>query len=109
MRKFPVVVAAILVIATPALADAFARQPKDGAFWLNDQAWPDPQAHPVKPPAPRFTLTYTDGVASRLGVTDGRLDLFERRLNGPGESGPAFVGAVDHGAAEIRLRWNPGE
>jgi hypothetical protein len=77
------------------------------AFWLNDQAWRDPKAHPEKPPRPKFPKTYLDGVASRFGPSDGRADLFEHRLGGAWS--PALVGAVDNGAAMIRLRWRSPE
>lgn len=98
-----------VLAATPATADGLILpgvQHHGRAFWLNDQAWHDPQAHPDKPPKARFTTTYLDGVASRFGVGSGHFDLFDKL---DGESGPAVGATVDHGAPMLTLRWNTNE
>ncbi len=107
MRKFFIAAAILSATAAPAMADDFGRH-QGRAFWLNDQAWPNPQNPPVRRTAPKFTLTYTDAIAERLGVSGGRMDFFEHRL-GSGETGPALVGTVDGGHALLALRWHPGE
>jgi hypothetical protein len=81
------------------------------AFWLNSQAWPNPpnpqdDTATTSQPKPRFTMTYTDGVASRFHHSDGG-GLFSQKLGGAGA--PALVGTVDHGAALLVLRWRSGE
>ena len=101
------VIFAIGVLAvTPASADGFILPGTHHgrAFWLNDQAWHDPQAHPEKPAKAQFTTTYLDGVASRLGVGQGHFDLFQK-LDG----GPSVGATVDHGAPMLTLRWNTNE
>jgi hypothetical protein len=99
-----------VLAATPAAADGFnlpSAQHHGRAFWLNDQAWPDPQAHPQKPPKAKFTTTYLDGVASRFGIGPGQKNIFEQKLGG--EGAPAVGATVDHGAPMLTLRWNTGE
>jgi hypothetical protein len=107
------VIAILWALATSAAADEMGRP--DGrhgrAFWLNSQAWPNPPNPPdepatASPPKPRFTMTYTDGVASRLHHSEGG-GLFSQKLGGVGA--PALVGTVDHGAALLVLRWRSGE
>jgi hypothetical protein len=99
-----------VIVATPAAAGGFTMpgvQHHGRAFWLNDQAWPDPQAHPAKPPKAKFTTTYLDGIASRFGIGADRMNVFEQKLGGAG--GPAIGATVDHGAPMLTLRWNTGE
>lgn len=102
-----------VVAASPAIAGGFnmpGAQHHGRAFWLNDQNWFDPQAHPKKAPKAKFTTTYLDGVASRftaMAGTGGHGDLFERKLGGA--YAPAFVATVDQGAPMLMLRWHPGE
>ncbi|MEI9933026.1 MAG: hypothetical protein WDM89_21460 [Rhizomicrobium sp.] len=82
------------------------------AFWLNDQAWPITRPDSgTKPPPPKFTKTYMDGLASRFRVgTSGHFDLFERKVGEDfGIPAPALVGTIDHGAAMVEMRWNPGQ
>ncbi len=78
------------------------------AFWLDNQAWPSPAA--AKPANPRFTLTYTDGLAQRFGVGNGHTDLFSSTLDGSDEPGvPTLQGTVDGGGPKLVLRWHPDE
>ena len=105
-----VIFALVVVGATPASAGGFSlpgAEHHGRAFWLNDQTWRDPQAHPAKTPKAKFTTTYLDGVASRFGAGTGHADLFQRKLGGA--YGPAFVATVDNGAPMLMLRWHPGE
>jgi hypothetical protein len=109
-----VIFALVVVGATPAWAAGFSLpgvQHHGRAFWLNDQAWHDPQAHPAKAPKAKFTTTYLDGVAARFaaaaGTGGGHGDLFEQKLGGA--YAPAVVGTVDNGAPMLMLRWHPGE
>jgi hypothetical protein len=100
----------VALATTPASAGGFTMpglQHHGRAFWLNDQAWRDPQAHLAAAPKGKFTTTYLDGIASRFGAGTGHADLFEQKLGG--ESAPAFVATVDHGAPMLMLRWHPGE
>ena len=99
-----------VLAATPAWAEGFnlpGAVHHGRAFWLNDQAWHDPQAHPAKPPKAKFTTTYLDGVASRFGVGADHMNPLEQKLGGAG--GPAVGATVDHGAPMLTLRWNTNE
>jgi hypothetical protein len=105
-----VVFALGVMVSTSASAAGFfmpGTQHHGRAFWLNDQTWPDPQAHPPKQPKAKFTTTYLDGVASRFGVGGDHAELFGQKLGGA--SGPAIGATVDHGAPMLTLRWNSGE
>jgi hypothetical protein len=66
---------------------------------------------PDSAPPPKFTKTYVDGVVSRFSLgTSEHFDLFERKLGmSLGIPAPSVVGTVDHGAAMLEMRWNPGE
>ena len=105
-----IIFALVAVAATPASAGGFSlpgAEHHGRAFWLNDQTWRDPQAHPAKAPKAKFTTTYLDGVASRFGVGTGRAELFGQKLGGA--AGPAVGATVDHGAPMLTLRWNTNE
>jgi hypothetical protein len=110
MRTFFTATTIVLTFATSAAADDLGRlgnrQQHGRAFWLSNQAWPNPQDQAPGQPKPKFTMTYTDGVAERLHL-DGSRDLFAQKLGG--EGGPALVGTMDHGAALLALRWRMGE
>lgn len=105
-------VAFAALIACPAIADDFTsqleRNHQSRAFWLHNQAWPITQPDSTSNRRPhQFTLTYMDGIASRIEIgPGGRVDLFQDRLGG---SGTALVGYVQSGAAMLSLRWRPGE
>ena len=99
--------AILWALTATAAADEIGRS--DGhhgrAFWLN-QAWPNPQDDTNTAPKPKFTMTYTDGVASRFHGADGG-GLFAQKLGGAGA--PALVGTMSHGAPVLELRWRMGE
>ena len=98
-----------VMVSTSASAAGFVMpgtQHHGRAFWLNDQTWHDPQAHPPKPPKAKFTTTYLDGVASRFGVGE-HAELFAQKLGG--RSGPAIGATFDHGAPMLTLHWNTNE
>jgi hypothetical protein len=101
------VLAILWALTATAAADEVGRP--DGhhgrAFWLN-QAWPNPQDDASSQPKPKFTMTYTDGIASRFHGTDGG-GFFAQKLGGSGA--PALVGTVSHGAPVLELRWRMGE
>lgn len=102
-----------MLAATPAVAGALSlpgASHHGRAFWMNDQVWHDPQAHPPKTQALRFTMTYLDGVASRFRLgPEGHANLFEHKLGGSDVGVPALVGTVNDGAPMLMLRWNTGE
>ena len=108
MRTVLAVAAAAVIASTPVWADSFSPHSSARAFWLN-APWPADADRNARPAAPKFTKTYTDGLARRFGVGGGHLDFFERKLGPDGEAGPALVGTVDHGAPSIVLRWHPGD
>jgi hypothetical protein len=100
--------------ATPAMAGGFnfpGNSHNSRAFWMNDQAWHDPQAHPPKPAPQKFTTTYLDGVAARFRLEGafGHGNLFERKLGGSDVGMPALSGTINDGAAKISLTWHLGE
>jgi hypothetical protein len=106
------IVALAVLVATPALADDFGaldlRHP-DRMNGLGNR-WAMRQRQIDSTPKPKFTMTYTAGIAARFGVgPGGHVDLFERRLGSGGPSAPALVGTFDNGAAMVALRWHPGE
>ncbi|MBV8977639.1 MAG: hypothetical protein JO261_00735 [Alphaproteobacteria bacterium] len=99
--------------AMPALADDLAQPPLQGHdLWrssplqLSRRLQPTAPQPPTAPP-PRFTMTYTAGVARRLGLDNGNLDMFEHKLGGSGA--PGIAAGVQNGTAKIELRWHPGE
>ena len=47
-----------------------------------------------------------DVLGNLLGVHDGRWDLLS---DSAAEDGPVLAGTFRRGAAEIQLRWHPGE
>jgi hypothetical protein len=99
-------IAIVWALATPAEADDLSRiegRQHGRAFWLSTPGWPTPPDEPDSHPKPKFTMTYTDGVAARLHLSGGNSDLFARKLGGWGT--PAIVGTMDHGAALVALRW----
>lgn len=107
MTRVLAVALAMFVATVPAAADDFGGRHDSRAFWLKNQSWPNPRAQADSHPAPRWTMTYTEGVAKRFGMGGGHMDLFERKLGG--ESGPGLVGTVEGGAPTLELRWHPGE
>ena len=107
MTRVLAIAVAVFALATPALAEDFGNRHDSRAFWLKNQSWPNPRAQADSHPAPRWTMTYTEGVAKRFGMGGGHMDLFERKLGG--ESGPGLVGTVEGGAPTLELRWHPGE
>jgi len=48
-----------------------------------------------------------EALGRRLGVHNGRWDMFDATLAGKG--GPMIAGTVRKNAAEIQLRWRPDE
>jgi hypothetical protein len=100
----------VWALATSAVADDLGRlegrQQHGRAFWLNNQAWPNPQDQSPGQTKPPFTMTYTDGVAARLHLGSSS-DFFAEKLGGTGA--PALVGTVNHGAGMLELRWRMGE
>ncbi len=105
MTRVVAVALALFAVAAPALADDFGTRHDSRAFWLKNQSWPNPREQADNRPAPRWTMTYTEGVAKRFGMGSG--NFFERKLGG--ESGPGLVGTVEGGAPTLELRWHPGE
>lgn len=108
MTRILLIALTLSVAAVPAAADEFGRHRQTRAFWLNEQGWsnPEPQSA-AKAPKPKYTMTYTQGVAERLGLSGGHAELFERKLGGT--SGPALAGTLDDGAAKLVLRWHTDE
>ncbi len=102
-------VAIVWALTATAAADEPGRS--DGrherAFWLSSQAWPNPQDDAAGQPKPKFTMTYTEGVASRFHSGDGGGGFFAQKLGGAGA--PALVGTMSHGAPVLELRWRTGE
>ncbi len=97
--------AAILILGATSVAAAAGDL--DGhhharAFWLDAQPWPNPQpgaASDAQPTDPRFAMTYTDALAARLGVGDGRAQFFSANLDRDDPQGPKLMGTIDSGAA----------
>lgn len=50
-----------------------------------------------------YAMSYTDEVAGRLGVQDGRWEAFDTRSSDP--LVPSFKGGVDSGGAMLKLQW----
>lgn len=107
MKQALLIALGLSCAASSALADGFGRHREIRAFWLNEQTLRQQQGADDQAPKPKFTMTYTEGVAERLGLSGGHADLFERKLGG--SSGPAFAGTIDDGGAKLVLRWHPDE
>jgi hypothetical protein len=107
------IVALAILVATPAFADDFGALDLKHPGRMNfpgSNRWVMRQSQIDSTPKPKFTMTYTAGIASRFGIgPGGHVDLFERRLGSGGPSAPALVGTFDNGAAMVALRWHPGE
>lgn len=109
MRVVLAAIAILIATGAAAQADDLSGRQHTRAFWLSDQAWPNPTDHPKLIRDPRFGGTYTDNLAARLGVVNGRAEFFDQSLDGSERGGPKLVGSVDHGAAKVVLRWRPDE
>ncbi len=110
MRAILAAIFALAATAAQASDDDIAPGRHHGrAFWLSDPNRPGAVYKTDAAPQSQFTLTYTDGLARRLGVVDGHADFLDGILNDPDVPGPKFVGSVDGGGAKILLRWHPGE
>ena len=102
MKRVLAVLLAMFAATVPAVADDFGNRHDSRAFWLKNQNWPNPREQADNHPAPRWTTTYTEGVAKRFGMGGGHMDFFERRLGGEGGPGqsPASEGESGRGAEE---------
>ena len=113
MKRVLLIALGLSFTAGPAAADELllpGRHHEGRAFWLNNQAWPNPRTESgAKLDAPKFTKTYMDGVASRFGAGSAHMDFFDRKLGGSGPFSPQLAGTVDGGGAKFVLRWHPGE
>jgi len=89
--------------ATQVMADELGQPSQGRAFWRSG-IFPQTQTRTIPP---RFTTTYTEGVARKLGLGQEQEGLAEHRLGGPGS--PGVAASFEHGAPEIELRWHPGE
>ena len=107
-------VAAMLILSVlPATADDFGRA-QGGAFWLKDQPWPNTRRDAATTSSTatrlRYTKNYTDELAARLGVVNGRAEFFHQRLTGSSDAAsPALVGSFGRGGAMVAFRWHPGD
>ena len=99
MRVF--VIAAFL--STIAAASAGELDGRSHAWLPDDPKSPAPYA-PAKPWLGREKLG--DVLGNLLGVHDGRWDILS---DAAAEGGPVLAGTFRRGAAEIQLRWHPGE
>ena len=64
----------------------------------------------LRPDAPwARTELLGEALGRRLGVRNGRWDMFDARLAPAGKSGPTLAGTVRKNRAEIQLRWRPDE
>ena len=105
----PVILAAIVWLgAAPVMAADFSQplnrhQHRD--FWLDGSG--RPLEHGSRPRS-AFTLTYTDGLAARLGVGGENSDLFSRRL-GAAAVAPTLAGTFTGGHPALVLRWQTGQ
>jgi hypothetical protein len=90
----------LVVIAGTPSASAF--RPAETNTALPTQHQLD-QRYADSPPPP-YAMNYGDEVARRLGVQDGRLQVFATHSNDP--LVPSFTGGVDSGGAMFRLQWS---
>ncbi|HEY1876710.1 MAG TPA: hypothetical protein VGG66_04535 [Rhizomicrobium sp.] len=60
------------------------------------------QRYADNPPLP-YAMNYGDEIARRLGVQDGRWEVFATHSGDP--LVPSFNGGVDNGGAMFRLQW----
>ena len=103
MTRVPFIALVLFVASAPAFADDFSNHRDSRAFWRKEQPWrlANGEADQVKP---RFTTTYTDGLARRFGMGGDHVEL----MSGQGDR-PSLVGTVGNGAPSLALRWHPGE
>lgn len=97
MRSFGTVLcAALLLGAVPAHA-APGPDPNPG------YPVPHVQESRLKDTAQPYAMSYTDEVAQRLGVRDGRWEVFDTGSSHP--LMPSLKGGIDSGGPMLRLQW----
>jgi len=102
MRAF-LVAAFLLITAAASAGDVDLR----AHSWRPDGPKTSALSAPAKPWMQHQMLG--DALGNLLGVHDGRWDLFTETVTDEEENGPAIAGTIRRGAAEIQLRWHPGE
>ena len=106
MRK--VLIPAFLMLATAAQAEDMGNR----AYPVN---LPPDHRRVMATPLPPVYMPWSKGelIGDRmgrwLGVRDGKMDVFDQDLTLMGEDGPVLCGTIRKNAAEIQLRWHPGE
>ena len=58
-------------------------------------------------PAQPYAMNYTDEVAQKLGVQDGKWEAFDTHSKDP--LMPSLKGGVEHDKAMVSLQWRPGQ
>jgi hypothetical protein len=102
VRMRPIAVLAsvwLAVIAGTSSASAFRPPETNSALPTQHQL---DQHYADSPPLP-YAMNYTDEVARRLGVQDGRWEVFATHPSDP--LVPSFRGGVDNGGAMFKLQW----
>lgn len=62
-----------------------------------------------EPPPPAYPLSYADEVARRLGISHGKMDIFEIAPSRNNDFVPALKGGIDRNGAGLKLQWRFGE
>ena len=97
MTSFACTFLALIGGTVPALA--FRPSETNTAFPTQhqlEQRYSDRQSQP-------YAMTYTDELAGRLGIQNGRWEVFQTRSSDP--LVPSFRGGVDSGGAMFKLQW----
>ena len=106
MRK--VLIPGFLMFATAAQAEDMGNR----AYPVN---LPPDHRRDMATPLPPVYLPWSKGeligdtMGRWLGMRGGKLDVFDQTLAFMGEDGPVLSGTIRKNAAEIQLRWHPGE
>jgi hypothetical protein len=98
-----ILLACLALIGGTASASAFT-MPQINA------AWPTPHQLEARyadsTPQP-YAMNYSDEVAQKLGVQNGRWEAFDTQSSDP--LIPSLKGSIDHSGAMLSLQWRPGQ
>jgi len=100
MRRMTILASTCLALMGGTVSASAFRLPETNAAFPTqhqlDLRYADGQSQP-------YAMSYTDEVAGRPGVQDGRWEAFETRSSDP--LVPSFKGGVDRGGAMFKLQW----
>ena len=80
-----------------------AEKRRERDFWWNSYM-PTP-ARRDRTEDQQYRPTYSDALASRLGVVDGKARIFRYELDSSHNAGRTIEGALDGNGVKVRFKW----